>query len=99
MARLAGVCAATGGPPSLHTANRRRPRLAATLQHMARLWPAYLMRHGPFLVRLVVSNEKAWIEHRYDWNQSIMEQSRDNKPRRKSLKKETGSSWVEFPDP
>ena len=28
---------------------------------MARLWPAYLMRHGPFLVHLVFSNEKAWV--------------------------------------
>src|SRR6218665_3351945 len=26
---------------------------------MARLWPAYLMRHGPFLAYLVFSNEKA----------------------------------------
>ena len=25
------------------------------------LWPAYLMRHGPFLARLVFSNEKACI--------------------------------------
>src|SRR6218665_2277503 len=25
----------------------------------ASLWPAYLMRHGPFLARLVFSNEKA----------------------------------------
>ena len=29
--------------------------------HMARLWPAYLMRHRPFLVHLVFSNEKAWL--------------------------------------
>jgi len=34
-------------------------RLAATLPHMACLRPAYLMRHGLFLVRLVFSNEKA----------------------------------------
>jgi len=25
------------------------------------LWPAYLMRHRPFLARLVFSNEKAWL--------------------------------------
>src|SRR6218665_3682237 len=31
----------------------------ATLPHMARLWPSYLMRHGPFLARLVCLNEKA----------------------------------------
>jgi len=31
---------------------------------MARLWPAYLMRHGQLLARLVFSNEKAcwpWV--------------------------------------
>jgi len=37
------------------------PLLAATLMHKARLWPAYLMRHGPFLARLVFLNEKACI--------------------------------------
>src|SRR6218665_450141 len=30
-----------------------------------RLWPAYLMRHGPFLARLVFSNEKACVRHNY----------------------------------
>ena len=34
-------------------------RLAATLPHMARLWPTYLMRHWPFLARHLFSNEKA----------------------------------------
>src|SRR6218665_1651142 len=29
-----------------------------TTSHMARLWPAYLIRHGPFLARLLFSNEK-----------------------------------------
>src|SRR6218665_1465849 len=28
---------------------------------MARLWPAYLMRHGPILACLVFSNEKACL--------------------------------------
>src|SRR6218665_148337 len=28
---------------------------------MARLWPAYVMRHGPFLACLVFANEKAWV--------------------------------------
>src|SRR6218665_375340 len=28
---------------------------------MVRLWPAYLMRHRPFLAHLVFANEKAWI--------------------------------------
>jgi len=27
---------------------------------MIRLWPAYVMWHGPFLTRLVFANEKAW---------------------------------------
>src|SRR6218665_595483 len=30
---------------------------------MARLWPVYLKRHGPFLARLVFSNEKACLHH------------------------------------
>jgi len=33
----------------------------ARLPHMVRLWPAYLMRHGLFLSRLVFSNENACI--------------------------------------
>ena len=33
------------------------------LPHMAPLWPAYSMRHGPFLARLVFSNEKACSSH------------------------------------
>jgi len=28
-------------------------------KHVARLRPAYLMRHGPFLAHLVFANEKA----------------------------------------
>jgi len=40
------------------------PRLAcATLPHMACLWPAYFMRHGPFLARLVFSSEKVWSQN------------------------------------
>ena len=34
--------------------------ITTTLPPMARLWPTYLMRHGPFLARLVFSNEKGW---------------------------------------
>src|SRR6218665_503159 len=50
------------GPPSSQAANRRPPRLAATLPHMARQWPVYfLVRHGPFLARLVFSNKKACL--------------------------------------
>ena len=30
------------------------------LPQMARLWPACLMWHGPFLAHLVFANEKAW---------------------------------------
>src|SRR6218665_1274378 len=35
------------------------PRLATKFLHMARLWPAYLMQHGPYLARLGFPNEKA----------------------------------------
>jgi len=50
---LLGSVRAISDPPSCQTANRRRPCLAATLPHMTRLWPANLMRYGPFLARLV----------------------------------------------
>ena len=40
-------------------ANRSRP--AWKLHY--RLWPAYLMQHGPFWARLVFSNEKACLGH------------------------------------
>ena len=37
---------------------------------MARLWPAYLMRHGPFLARLVFSNEKALAK--VNWDNTVL---------------------------
>src|SRR6218665_2223484 len=33
--------------------------IALIYYHVARLWPAYLMRHGSFLAHLVFENEKA----------------------------------------
>src|SRR6218665_2007141 len=62
MTRLAGSVRAISGPPSRQTANRRRRSVAPLgryIPHIARLWPAYLMRHGLFLASLILSNEKA----------------------------------------
>src|SRR6218665_578677 len=55
MARLVGICTGHKWPPIRQTANRHRP--ARLLHYCTR--PAYLMRHGPFLARLVFSNETA----------------------------------------
>src|SRR6218665_4024291 len=55
MARLAGVCTGHKWPdwqPNSKQASAAFPQLY-------RVWPAYVMRHGPFLTRLVFSNEKA----------------------------------------
>ena len=49
---------AIGGPPSCQTANRHCP----AFQLHYRTWPAYVMRHGPFLARLVFANEKACLQ-------------------------------------
>src|SRR6218665_2611079 len=73
MARLASVCTAISGPPSHQTANSVEqqkascqsgcPRVFVTLSQMARICPAYVMRHGPFLARLVFANEKACLSY------------------------------------
>src|SRR6218665_2307505 len=59
MARRTVVCTSHKWPTLSLKSKQASSRLATTLPHMARLWPAYLMRHGPFLARLVFSNEKA----------------------------------------
>src|SRR6218665_1763353 len=51
-------------------AKRRRPAgryITLICEHLARLWPAYLMRHGPYLARLVFSNERARFPHVSDF--------------------------------
>src|SRR6218665_3705991 len=60
MARLAEVCMGHKWPALQPNSKQALPRLAATLPHMTRLWPAFILRHGPLLARLVFSNEKAW---------------------------------------
>ena len=59
MARLAGFKRAISGQPRRQTANRRRS--ACPPHYGTWLWPAYLMQHGPFLARLVFSNEKPML--------------------------------------
>jgi len=43
------------------------PKTNWSWPRMARLWPAYLMWHGPFSVHMVLANEKAWI-----WNTTMV---------------------------
>src|SRR6218665_1841126 len=63
MARLSGVCTGHKLAAKQQTEVALLGRYITLIyQHLARLWPAYLLRHGPFLARLVFSNEKAW-EH------------------------------------
>src|SRR6218665_1056340 len=59
MTRLVEVCTGytVSGPPGGRTANSSRP--AFPLYY--RKWPAYAVRHGPFLVRLKFANEKSWV--------------------------------------
>src|SRR6218665_425707 len=61
MARLAGVCTGHKWPAQRPKSKQASSRWVATLPHMNLLWPACLMRHGPFLARLIFSNEKAYI--------------------------------------
>src|SRR6218665_2502218 len=94
MARLAGGCTGHKWPAYPPKANRRclagtlhYRTWAVTLPHMARLRPAYLMRHGPFLACLVFSNEKAWgkvgFKKRYatlTWGNRSVKDSTNNIP-------------------
>src|SRR6218665_2112988 len=63
MARLAGVCTGHIWPAYPPNSKQAQSNLTSILPHMARLWPVYLKRHGPFLARLVFSNEKACLHH------------------------------------
>src|SRR6218665_19951 len=57
-----GSVRAICGPPTRQTVNRRRPAVLlyyVNLLKCGRLWPAYLMRHGPFLAHMVFASEKA----------------------------------------
>src|SRR6218665_681095 len=61
MAPLAEVCTGHKWPALPPNSKQTLPRLAATLPHMTRLWPAFTLRHGPLLARLVFLNEKACV--------------------------------------
>src|SRR6218665_2224151 len=63
MALLAGICTSHKLPAYPIKQHRRDLRLVASLPYMASLWPAYLMRHGTILTRLVFSNEKACLHY------------------------------------
>jgi len=39
---------------------------SVTLPQMTRLRPTYVIRHMPFLARLVFANEKAWLYTHFD---------------------------------
>jgi len=61
MARQAGDVRAISGPPSRQTANRHCPLgryITLIYKHVTRLWPVYLMRHGPLLANLVLQIRK-----------------------------------------
>src|SRR6218665_1743040 len=49
MVCLGGVCTGHKWPVQPPNSKQALPRLADTLPHMARLWLAYILRHGPFL--------------------------------------------------
>jgi len=61
MARLVGVCMDHKWSAEQPNCKQASPRWTATLSHMICPWPAYIIRHGPFLAHLVFSNEKAWL--------------------------------------